>query len=123
MIPLALPGAWRAYAAIAVIVGLVVSHGAAAWWAYGAGGDRARVTCEKRVAAINADIEKQKAELEALNKTWRDAITSLQDGYDQVAADRAKLIAGLNEKVRDYEATLSADPACRLDRSDVERLR
>ena len=123
MIPLALPVAWRAYAAVAVIVGLVISHGAVAWWAYGAGGDRARVTCEKRVAAIREDLEKQKAEIERINKTWSDSITSLQESYEQVSADRAKVIADLNERVRDYEATLSADPACRLGPEDLRTLK
>ena len=123
MIPLALPVAWRAYAAVAVILGLVVSHGTVAWWAYGAGGDRARVTCHKEVLAIREDLEAQKAEVERINKTWADSITSLQESYEQVSTDRAKVIAELNERVRDYEATLSADPGCKLGADDVGRLR
>lgn len=111
------------YVAVAVLLGLVASHGFVAWRAYSIGGSVAELQCEKRVAAIQSAYDKAKAEAEAANEKWQERIAALELEYEKSAADREREIATLNEKVKDYEASLTDRPECKLDRSDLDRLR
>lgn len=111
------------YIAGAAIIGLGISHGFVAWKAYHIGGSIAELQCEKRVAAIQSAYDKAKAEAEAENEKWQERIAALELEYEKSAADREREIATLNEKVKDYEASLTDRPECKLDSSDLDRLR
>lgn len=104
-------------------VALVISHGTVGYKAYQFGGNAQKVICERRVDELQSRWEAEIAKVNATNKAWTDAITKVLEAGNEEAAKAQAEIEALNQKVRDYEATLSDNPACLLTDPDIDKLR
>lgn len=90
--------------------------------AYQFGGNAQKVACERRVDDLQAKWDKEIAKNNAINKSWTEAIVAVQENGNKEAADLQAENAALNSKVKDYEATLTANPSCVLSQPDIDKL-
>ena len=111
---------------LAVLGALVASHSAVAYKAYSIGGATQQLVCEKRIDKLNAEIEKQQAEINKANSDWKAEIDKVVTAFNEASQSRQDTIDKLEQESKDYEITLEelrkapgSNRSCKLDRRDL----
>jgi hypothetical protein len=108
---------------IGVLGALTASHLGAFFYGSHVGSSVEQVACDKRVNAISAAIDEKNKEIARLNDAWQKAIAAVQDVYNADLAKAEAEQAALEKRITDYEQTLADTPDCRIDQSDLDRVR